>query len=132
MFYLIFTILFNFLFRQLISFITQYILSVNYNFKQIIKSVKIIEKRIEYCAKKLFNVKMNNFLNQKLNTQIQSTIQVLKIYCKTKNCSKIFGSRTQVHKKTTFRSSSCIPNFNQNKNELKIKTNVKLYSRSKH
>ena len=44
-----------------------------------------------------------------------------------KIAQKFFGSRTWVHKKT-FRSSSCIPTFNQNKNELKIKTKVKLYS----
>ena len=44
-----------------------------------------------------------------------------------KIAQKCFGSRTWVHKKT-FWSSSCIPNFDQNKNELKIKTKVKLYS----
>ena len=37
----------------------------------------------------------------------------------------MFGSRTWMHKKT-FRSSSCIPNFDQNYNELNIKTKVKL------
>merc|ERR1712240_545337 len=44
-----------------------------------------------------------------------------------KIAQKCFGSKSWVHKKT-FRSSSCIPAFNQNKNELKIKTKVKLYS----
>ena len=51
---------------------------------------------------------------------------IAKIYgTKTNNCSFFFGSRTWVHKKTS-RSSSCIPSFNRNYNELKIKITVKI------